>query len=111
MGNTDLTKFNFSLAGYIVQYFEGDLVETRDELARPYIAPLTYITMCDGKRTWVLRHVFKPRLVSDEDGAYMESGRDQALAVIAKIFKRGTVDLTKWETWSTMFPTNSPVGA
>ena len=103
MGNTDLTNFDFSFAGYIVQYFEGALVEVRDELAQPYTAPLTYITMSDGKRTWVLDHVFTARMISDEDGSYMESGRDQALAIIAKIFKRGTVDLTKWNTWSAMF--------
>jgi len=100
MRNTDLENFDFGLEGYIVQYFEGDLVEVRDELAAPYTAPLTYVTMCDGKRTWVLKHVFTSRMRSDQDGSYMESGRDQALGTIAKIFKKGRVNLLNWDTWN-----------
>lgn len=97
MRNTDLTKFDFREEGLIPLYMEGGLVEVKDELAQPYTAPLTYVTLGNAEYTYVLDHVFVAKVVSDHEGSYMVSGRDQALALIAKMFKKGTVDLTKWK--------------
>lgn len=93
----DLTNFDFAAEGYRLSYFEGDLVVVNDPMLGPeYTAPQTYVMLDDGVRAWHLGYVFVAKAVCDEDGQYVVTGREQALDMIAKIFKKGRVNLQNW---------------
>jgi hypothetical protein len=100
MANTDLTNFDFAAEGYRLSYYEGDLVVVNDPMLGPeFTAPKTYVMLDDGVRTWMLPHAFVAKGVCDQDGQYVKTGRDQALDMIAKIIRKGRVNLMNWSTF------------